>query len=96
MARYSQQILQYSLHLTFNLRPFRSFRNEREVDRGLSSSLPTPPKFEVVRLLDRRTFVNEVLLGEFVENLHHDRMDVFGSGHVRKVITNRFEITAAG
>jgi hypothetical protein len=85
-ARPSQQILQYPLHLTFNLRPFRSFRNEREVDRRFPSSLPTPSEFQVVRLLDRRTFVDEVLLRQFVENLHHDGMNVFGSGHV----TERF------
>jgi hypothetical protein len=27
--------------------------------------------------------VDEVLLGEFVENLHHDRMDVFRVGQLR-------------
>jgi len=38
--------------------------------------------FKIVRLLDGRSFVNEVPLGEFIENLHHDGVDVFGVGHV--------------
>ena len=34
-----------------------------------------------MQLLDRRTFVDEVLLRQLVENLHHDGVNVFGSGH---------------
>ena len=69
------------LDVLLDLRARRSFRNEREVDRRLSTSVSTPPMFKVVRLLDRWTIVDEVLPGEFVENLHHDGVNVLGSAH---------------
>jgi len=45
-------------------------------------TISTPPQFKVVRLLDGRSFVNEVPLGEFIENLHHDGVDVFRVGQI--------------
>jgi len=77
-----EKILQDPLHVLLNLGSGGTFRDEREVDCRLPSTVSLPSEFEIVGLLDERWFVDEVLLRKFVENLHHDGVEVFGVGHV--------------